>query len=240
MKITTKPCTMLVVDDLLHDRRLDPVRIITENFEPGKGRIILVCYDTAWVGYWGAMGGKTVEEFFMSCDAEYLAGNMGCSGHLRSGDRHRAYLVSVIEAAKEALRSRVPKMSKARAARIERIKHVNDLIKVIGSHGRRFFYNTMADRFARMEMDAKGKLWWVDDYQGTRVCIEKMGGYETRWQGFSHGGTLKSLVQDMRDYVKRDEALSLWKIAPECWGYGEEAAKATKKQASDLVCCIPF
>lgn len=240
MKITAKTCTMLVTDDLLKSHRLDPVRIITENFEPGKGRIILVCYDAAWVGYWGAMGGSTVEEFFIRCDAEYLAGNMGCASGLRTGDNHRAYLIRVIQAAQEALRSRLPKMTKARAARIERLKHVNQLIKIISSHGRRFFWNEDAQRVAKMEIDAKGKLWWIDDYRGAHVCVEKIGGYEHGWRGFSHGGTLRQLAQMMRDYVKTGGMIEIWNIAPDCWGYKEEAAEATRKQALELECCIPF
>lgn len=240
MKITAKPCTMLVADDLMKTSRLDPVRIITENFEPGKGRIILTCFDAAWVGYWGAMGGDTVEKFFMRCDAGYLAGNMGCASGLRTGDNHRAYLIRVIQAAQDALRTRAPKMTKARAARVERLKDVNLLIKIISSHGRRFFWNEKDQRLARMEMDDRGRLWWIDDYRGARVSIEKIGGYEHRWQGFSHGGTLKSLVQDMRDYVKRDQIISSWKIAPDCWGYSPEAAKATQDAVAAVPCIIPF
>lgn len=242
MKITAKPCTMLVVDDLLQlPHRVDPVRIITENFEPGKGRIILVCYDAAWVGYWGSMGGSTVEEFFMRCDSDYLAGNMMCASGLRSGPEHRSYLNRVIKAAQEALRSRVPKPSKTRIERIERVKHVNQLIKVISDHGRRFFWNQKDQRVARMEIDAKGKLWWIDDYRGSRVCVEKVGGYEHRWQGFSHGGTLMQLAQQMRDYVKTGKRIPLWYICQpridqskcDIWGYGA-SAEACRNEAKSL------
>lgn len=240
MKITTKPVTMLVTEDLLKTHRLDPVRIICENFEPGKGRIILVCYDTAWVGYWGNMSDRTVEKFFIDCDADYLASNLGCSGHLQSGPEHRAYLQRVIRAAQETLRARQPKPSKARTERLERIKHVNDLIKVISDHGRRFFWNAKDQRVARMEMDARGRLWWIDDYRGARVSIEKIGGHEHRWKGFSHGGTLMSLVQALRHYVKTNDPISMYSIAPDCWGYDAEAQAATKQAALSIECCIPF
>lgn len=240
MKTTTKPITMLVTEDLLKTHRLDPVRIICENFEPGKGRIILVCFDSAWVGYWGAMSGKTVEEFFISCDADYLAGNMGCSGHLRAGPLHRAYLIRVITAAQEALRSRQPKPSKARTERLARIEHVNQLIKVIGTYGRRFFWNEKDQRFARIEMDARGRIWWIDDYRGARVSMENIGGYEHRWKGFSHGGTLKDLAKQMREYVKNDTAISTHYIAQDCWGYDAEAQATTKNAAADIRCVVPF
>lgn len=84
--------------------RLDPIRVYIENYEPGKGRITISCYDAAWVGYWGAMSGGTIEAFFCSSHADYLAGGMSCSSTLRSGQRHRAYLVRVIEAVQQALR----------------------------------------------------------------------------------------------------------------------------------------
>ena len=84
--------------------RLDPIRVYLENYEPGKGRITISCYDAAWVGYWGGMGGRTVEKFFIDGDAEYLAGNLGCASALSRARGHRNYLVRVIEAVQQALR----------------------------------------------------------------------------------------------------------------------------------------
>ena len=105
MKLTTKPATMLVIDGLLGTpNSLDPIRVITENFQPGQGRIIITCWDAAWVSYWGAMSGNTVENFFIGCDAEYLADNLGCARSLRQGSNHRAYLIRVIKAVQEALK----------------------------------------------------------------------------------------------------------------------------------------
>ena len=104
MKLAKKTCQMLVIDDIMGDHKLDPIRVITENFEPGKGRIIIVCYDASWVGYWGAMGGRTVEEFFLSCDAGYLASNLGCSSVLSHSKQNAVYLVRIIVAVQAALR----------------------------------------------------------------------------------------------------------------------------------------
>ena len=106
MKITAKPCQMLVIDDIMVDHKLDPIRVITENIEPGKGRIIIVCYDSSWVGYWGAMGGRTVEEFFLSCDAGYLSSNLGCSSVLSHSKSNAVYLVRVIVVVQAALLKR--------------------------------------------------------------------------------------------------------------------------------------
>jgi hypothetical protein len=103
MKLTSKTCQMIVIDDVMKDHRLDPIRVITENLEPGKGRIIIVCFNAAWVGYWGAMGGQTVEQFVLSCDAEYLAGNIGCAVSLQKSESNAAYLVKIITAVQAAL-----------------------------------------------------------------------------------------------------------------------------------------
>ncbi|ANQ83663.1 hypothetical protein dqs_0587 [Azoarcus olearius] len=83
---------------------LDPIRVYLENYAPGKGRITISCYDRAWVGYWGAMSGKTVEQFFASCDAEYLRGNLMCGVGLSRGKQHEAYVLRVIQAVQGALR----------------------------------------------------------------------------------------------------------------------------------------
>jgi len=103
VKITVKPVEMLLIEDL---PRLDPVRVVLENFEPGKGRIIIVCFDAAWVGYWGAMGGRSVQDFFVGCDAGYLASNLLSAGSLSRAKRHETYLVRIIATVQEALRER--------------------------------------------------------------------------------------------------------------------------------------
>lgn len=102
MRITTKPLEMIVIEDLPN---LDPVRVVLENFEPGKGRIIIVCYDAAWVSYWGAMSGDSVQDFFIRCNSDYLADNLSCASSLSRNARHRYYLIRVVEAVQAALRS---------------------------------------------------------------------------------------------------------------------------------------
>lgn len=83
--------------------RLDPIRIYLEDYEPGRGRITISCYDAAWVGYWGAMGDRTVGAFFIASDAEYLADNLSCSATLSRAAHNRTYLIRVVEAVQQAL-----------------------------------------------------------------------------------------------------------------------------------------
>lgn len=54
--------------------RLDPVRVMIENYEPGKGRITVSCYGQAWTGAWFAMGGDSVQEFIKRVSNVYLIG----------------------------------------------------------------------------------------------------------------------------------------------------------------------
>lgn len=101
MRTRTNQVTRLEITEL---PRLDPVRVYLENYNPGQGRITISCYDRAWVGYWGAMGGQSIETFFVSCDAEYLRGNLMCGSGLARGKNHEAYLTRIIKAVQDALR----------------------------------------------------------------------------------------------------------------------------------------
>jgi hypothetical protein len=56
--------------------RLDPVRVMLEDFDEGQGRITITCWDSAWGNYWGAMGKRTMAEFFSKASVSYLAGKM--------------------------------------------------------------------------------------------------------------------------------------------------------------------
>jgi len=105
MKITSKPLNMIVIEDIMNDHHLDQIRVITENLSPGQGRIIIVCYNASWVGYWGAMSGKTIEQFFTSCDAQYLSCNMTSSSHLRKLKSDSSYLIRIIIAVQQAIRN---------------------------------------------------------------------------------------------------------------------------------------
>lgn len=101
MRISASTVACLTIEGATN---LDPIRVYLEDYGPGKGRITISCYDAAWVGYWGAMGEKSIQDFFISCDSDYLAGNMGCARSLKSNMVEHAYLVRVIKAVQCALR----------------------------------------------------------------------------------------------------------------------------------------
>jgi len=55
---------------------LDPVSVYLEDFGPRKGKITISCHDRSWNSYWGGMGDRTIDKFFLSCDNGYLAKNL--------------------------------------------------------------------------------------------------------------------------------------------------------------------
>ena len=71
MQIETMDVQAFTITDV---ERLDPVRVMIENYEPGKGRITITCFGKAWTGAWFAMGGDTVQQFIKRVSNDYLIG----------------------------------------------------------------------------------------------------------------------------------------------------------------------
>lgn len=127
-----------------------------------------------------------------------------------------------------------PMVRASAVQKAQRLEHVNDLIKTISDHGRRFFYNEKHDRVACMLIAQQGHLYFQDDYTGKAVYVA----YSGRWSGFSHGGTLRQLVERLAAYVRTGDQLSIDWIGPErmrvsdgnIWGYSpDEMAKCRAK-----------
>ncbi len=56
--------------------RLDPVRVMIENIEPGRGLLTITCFGKSWNASWGSMGNGTVQEFIGRVSNDYLIGCM--------------------------------------------------------------------------------------------------------------------------------------------------------------------
>ncbi len=121
---------------------------------------------------------------------------------------------------------------KARAyAKLDRAKRVNDLIRVIAGGGRNFF--KYKDRYAKIEVDCWGKIWWIDEYTEKRIYTH----YNGRWNHFSNGGTLRDLVKYFRNFVSKGELIHKGVFGPwpksycdgDLWGYGEYMQKIREK-----------
>src|SRR5690606_2139486 len=55
---------------------LDPVTVMIDDIDVGRGSITICCYGEAWTAYVGAMGNQRIVEFFCGADADYLAGKL--------------------------------------------------------------------------------------------------------------------------------------------------------------------
>lgn len=123
-------------------------------------------------------------------------------------------------------------------SRRKRAQEVDEVIKIIGSRGRRFFYSTAFDRYARVEVDDRGKIWWIDEYAGTRIYTHRTG-FVSRWRGFSNGGTLRALVEAFRDYICTGVPLPLNRLGPEgihtssnLWGYPPDDMRLVREDCA--------
>ena len=118
MKIARSTVSMLTITEAVGT---DPIRVITENYGPGKGRIIIQCWNRAWCSAWFAMGGETIEQFVATANWDYVRDNLssGLQG-MRKADakRDEPYLRRIIEAVQEALRQELAEQAPERDPRV--------------------------------------------------------------------------------------------------------------------------
>lgn len=80
---------------------LDPVTVLMEDMKPGIGRITIICWGEVWTSFWGGMSGRSISQFFLAENSEYLAKNLrGSQKHTKA---KAAYLLRIIEAVKSGL-----------------------------------------------------------------------------------------------------------------------------------------
>ncbi|MEL7340052.1 MAG: hypothetical protein AAGM67_06160 [Bacteroidota bacterium] len=73
MKIEQSTAIKLRITEI---ESLDPITVFLEDYVAGKGKIVIECYGKSWSSYWGAMGGRTIAQFFCDCDEHYLISNL--------------------------------------------------------------------------------------------------------------------------------------------------------------------
>lgn len=117
-------------------------------------------------------------------------------------------------------------------SKAERIADANYLLLTISMFGRRFFYSHRHNRVARFEMTIDGKLWFRDDYTDKRIYVA----YRGRWRHFSHGGTMRRLIDDLANYIRTGERIRAGHFGPwpeyicdgDLWGYGKETMETLR------------
>ncbi|PAE17270.1 hypothetical protein CHH91_04490 [Virgibacillus sp. 7505] len=106
----------------------------------------------------------------------------------------------------------------------DRVKLANELLNMIGRLGRHYFYNKDENAMSIFVIRGRNKRLWFIDKLGFLV-----NPYESNISndtGFSEGGTLWSLVHDMREYILTVKATNgnhgYSGLLGEGWGYSQE------------------
>lgn len=106
----------------------------------------------------------------------------------------------------------------------ERLKAANEFIKIISECGRKFFQHQ--GFVSTLELSKNGRVYFIDYYTKKRIYTHKRGA----WNGFTSGGTLKCLIENLRDFICKGDLLMAYyfnydnprKTFSNPWGYGED------------------
>jgi hypothetical protein len=107
--------------------------------------------------------------------------------------------------------------------RILRADTANEFLAVIASCGRRFFRHD--DAVYAFSVDERARVWFTDSYSKRRIYTH----YPHEWRGFTNGGTMRGLVERLRDYIMTGAPQRL-NLGPwpkhycdrDLWGYGDD------------------
>lgn len=109
----------------------------------------------------------------------------------------------------------------------QRADVANQMLEAIAGCGRRFFSHS--GNTSRFEVDGRGRIWFIDGYKGRRIYTH----YKYNWRGFTEGGTLRTLVERLRDFIRDGSKLPAtifgpwpeWVCGGDLWAYGADMAK---------------
>ncbi len=109
----------------------------------------------------------------------------------------------------------------------ERLIAANEFIEVISGCGRKFFQHK--GFVSTLELSDHGRVFFIDYYTKKRIYTHRRF---VRWDGFTSGGTLKGLVEALRDFVTKGSQMTATYFQPEMgngfrnpWGYGIDILK---------------
>lgn len=101
--------------------------------------------------------------------------------------------------------------------RQQRVNAVNEIINEIANRGRNFFrYEGLIAQIVD-----KGKIYYKSEYGKKKLICLTIPEYRTP-KGWFHGGTLLSLVQEFRDYIKDGKPREYSALKSPHWGYPED------------------
>ena len=109
----------------------------------------------------------------------------------------------------------------------ERLEAANELMKVIANCGRKFF--RYKDFISSLELSSTDRVFFIDQYTKKRIYTHR---YYCRWDGFTGGGTMKMMIESLRDFITKDSKMRKEYFQHDMgngfcnpWGYGEDILK---------------
>lgn len=109
----------------------------------------------------------------------------------------------------------------------ERLEKANEFIAVIASCGRQFFKHK--GFVSTLELSPTGRVFFIDYYTRKRIYTHRK---YCRWDGFTSGGTMKMMVESMRDFITKGNMMRAEYFTYDIgngfgnpWGYGKDILK---------------
>jgi len=122
----------------------------------------------------------------------------------------------------------------------ERLDIANQILVHISQYGRQFFLHE--GRVTHFDLDHRGRLWLVDGYTQKRIYLA----YKYWKHGFSEGGTLRSLIVNLSEFIRWAEPIRnhfgpfpKYLCDGDLWGYGHEPMARLRSHLRHLVPSIP-
>lgn len=120
--------------------------------------------------------------------------------------------------------------------RKRRMEIANGIIRVVSEHGRKFFAHS--NGLSHFEIDElTNRLWFVDGYTQKRIYTSCRW---SRWRGFSEGGTLRALIENLADFITKNVPIrhhfGPWRrelCDGDLWGYGD-SMQAVRDEVAKL------
>ena len=133
---------------------------------------------------------------------------------------------------RELYKSRERQVNMSKQSRVD---VANELVVTISSVGRKFF--NYKGNIGRLEIGEKGHIFWIDHYKSQRIYTH----YKGRWRGFTGGGTLKCLIEQLREFVRTGKKLypdtfgpwPQWLCSGDLWGYKDDM-QIVRDKANEL------
>src|SRR5271170_1478105 len=77
---------------------LDEITIFFQDFDIGKGRVVVECYGEAWSAYFGAMGSMTIRQFVQTAGPDYLTNKLSRPKQTKTTEKYLRRIVEAIKA----------------------------------------------------------------------------------------------------------------------------------------------